>query len=86
MRCFTFDQAVAEAKSDFGITLTPTMYAGCKDPQQTLYGNHYLSYETNLSMRGGTNDAATTYFLSGTVKHDAGLLGQQRATASSRCA
>ena len=24
-------------------------------------------------MRGGTNDAATTYFMSGTVKHDAGL-------------
>jgi TonB-dependent starch-binding outer membrane protein SusC len=73
MRCFTFDQAVAEAKSDFGITLTPTMYAGCVDPQQTLYGNHELSYETNLSMRGGTNDAATTYFMSGTLKHDAGL-------------
>ncbi len=73
MRCFTFDQAVAEAKSDFGITLTPDMYAGCKDPQQTLYGNHALSYETNLSMRGGTNDAATTYFMSGTLKHDAGL-------------
>lgn len=73
MRCFTFDQAVAEAKSDFGITLTPTMYAGCKDPQQTLYGNHFLSYETNISMRGGTNDAGTTYFVSGTANHDAGL-------------
>jgi TonB-dependent SusC/RagA subfamily outer membrane receptor len=44
MRCFTFDQAVAEAKADFGITLTPDEYAGCIDPQQTLYGNHFLSY------------------------------------------
>jgi len=83
MRCFTFDQAVAEAKSDFGITLTPDMYAGCKDPQQTLYGNHFLSYETNLSMRGGTNDAATTYFMSGTVNHDAGLSVNSAATRQS---
>ena len=83
MRCFTFDQAVAEAKADFKITLTPDMYAGCKDPQQTLYGNHYLSYETNLSMRGGTNDAATTYFMSGTVNHDAGLSVNSAASRQS---
>ena len=44
-----------------------------------------LSYETNLSMRGGTNDAATTYFMSGTVKHDAGLSREQRRLAGSRC-
>lgn len=73
MRCFTFDQAVAEAKSDFGITLTPDMYSGCVDPQKTLYGNHFLSYETNVALRGGTGDANTTYFLSGTAKHDGGL-------------
>jgi TonB-linked SusC/RagA family outer membrane protein len=83
LRCFTFDQAVAEAQSDFGVTLTPAMYAGCKDPQQTLYGNHYLSYETNISMRGGTNDATTTYFLSGTVNHDAGLSVNSGATRQS---
>jgi TonB-linked SusC/RagA family outer membrane protein len=83
MRCFSFTDAVAEAKSDFGITLTPDMYAGCKDPQQTLYGNHFLSYETNLSMRGGTNDAATTYFMSGTVNHDAGLSLNSGATRQS---
>jgi TonB-linked SusC/RagA family outer membrane protein len=73
MRCFTFDQAVAEAQTDFGITLTPDMYAGCVDPQETLYGNHFLSYETNAALRGGTGDANTTYFMSGTVKHDGGL-------------
>jgi TonB-linked SusC/RagA family outer membrane protein len=73
MRCFTFDQAVVEAKADFGITLTPQDYAGCVDPQETLYGNHFLSYETNLAAHGGTGDANTTYFMSGTVKHDGGL-------------
>src|SRR5215467_385771 len=83
MRCFSFTDAVAEAKSDFGITLTPDMYAGCKDPQKTLYGNHFLSYETNVSMRGGTNDAATTYFMSGTMNHDAGLAINSGATRQS---
>ena len=73
MRCFTYDQAVAEAQADFGITLTPKDYAGCVDPQEVLYGNHFLSYETNMSLRGGTQDAGTTYFMSGTVKHDGGL-------------
>jgi TonB-dependent starch-binding outer membrane protein SusC len=73
IRCFTFDQAVAEAKSDFGITLTPEQYAGCVDPQSTLYGNHFLSYETNIALRGGTDNANTTYFMSGTVHHDGGL-------------
>jgi TonB-linked SusC/RagA family outer membrane protein len=73
MRCFTFDQAVTEAKADFGITLTPDQYAGCIDPQQTLYGNHFLSYETNMSLHGGADNANTTYFMSGTVKHDGGL-------------
>jgi TonB-linked SusC/RagA family outer membrane protein len=74
MRCFsTFASAAAEAQSDFGITLSPTQYSGCTDPQKTLYGNHFLDYETNVSMRGGTADAATTYFLSGTDNHDAGL-------------
>jgi len=73
MRCFTFDQAVAEAKADFGITLTPADYAGCVDPQQVVYGNHFLSYETNLGLRGGSDNGNTRYYMSGTVKHDGGL-------------
>jgi TonB-dependent SusC/RagA subfamily outer membrane receptor len=71
MRCFTYDQAVAEAQSDFGITLTPADYAGCVDPQEQLFGNHYLSYESAAALRGGSE--ATTYFASASVKHDGGL-------------
>ncbi|GJG88152.1 SusC/RagA family TonB-linked outer membrane protein [Gemmatimonadetes bacterium T265] len=71
MRCFTYDQAVAEAKADFNITLTPQDYAGCVDPQETLYGNHYTSYEASGQVRGGS--PTTTYFVSGLAKRDAGL-------------
>lgn len=71
MRCFTYDEAKAEALADFNITLTPADYAGCVDPQDVLYGNHFLSYETSASMRGGGD--ATTYFASGMAKHDGGL-------------
>jgi TonB-dependent starch-binding outer membrane protein SusC len=72
MRCFnTFADAAAEATADYGITLAQSDYAGCVDSQDILYGNHYLSYETGLSLRGGSDN--TTYFASGTVKHDGGL-------------
>ncbi len=71
MRCFTFDEAKAEAMADFGITLTQADYAGCVDPQDVLFGNHFLSYETAASLRGGGD--ATTYFASGMAKHDGGL-------------
>ena len=71
MRCFNYADAKTEALADYGITLTPAMYGGCVDEQQLIYGNHYLSYETGLSMRGGAQ--GTTYFASGTLKHDGGL-------------
>ena len=71
MRCFSYAEAVAQADADFGMTLTPEDYAGCVDPQEVLYGNHFLSYETAASSRGGAQN--TTYFVSGMVKHDAGL-------------
>ena len=71
MRCFTYDEAKVEADADFGITLTPEDYAGCTDPQEQLFGNHYLSYETSMALRGGSD--ATTYFASGMAKHDGGL-------------
>ncbi len=48
-------------------------YAGCTDPQEQLYGNHGLSYETTASLRGGSSDGGTTYYTSGTVKHDDAL-------------
>jgi TonB-linked SusC/RagA family outer membrane protein len=71
MRCFSLAEAQTEAQADFGITLSPNDYAGCVDAQQILYGNHYLSYETSASLRGGGQN--TSYFASGTAKHDGGL-------------
>jgi TonB-linked SusC/RagA family outer membrane protein len=71
MRCFSFADAQAIALSTFKINLTPADYAGCVDEQQVLYGNHQLSYEDALSLRGGGQN--TTYFASGMVKHDGGL-------------
>jgi TonB-linked SusC/RagA family outer membrane protein len=65
LRCFS----LAEAQAKFGIAASE--YHGCNDFQDQLYGNHFLSYETDASVRGGS--AGTTYFLSGLVKHDGGL-------------
>jgi TonB-linked SusC/RagA family outer membrane protein len=71
MRCFSFAEAQAITLQVFKFNLTPDQYAGCVDPQQELYGHHYLSYEDALSLRGGGQN--TTYFASGMVKHDGGL-------------
>jgi TonB-linked SusC/RagA family outer membrane protein len=86
-RCFTQDEATAYigATNTAGkYTHLPSAfatpadyfaanpYAGCTDPQQQLYGNHGLSYETSASLRGGTQ-GGLTYFTSGGVKHDAGI-------------
>ncbi len=45
----------------------------CRDYEEELYGRKSLSYETDLSVRGGTSAGGTTYFLAGTVRHDAGI-------------
>ena len=71
MRCFNLADAQAEAKADFGVTLAAKDYAGCVDPQEVIYGNHFLSYETGASIRGGSQN--TSYFASGSAKHDGGL-------------
>jgi TonB-linked SusC/RagA family outer membrane protein len=71
MRCFSLADATTISQQVFGITLAPADYGGCIDEQQLMYGHHYLSYEDGLSVRGGSN--ATTYYASGTVKHDGGL-------------
>lgn len=65
LRCYS----LAEAQTRFGIAASD--YHGCVDFQDELYGNKFLSYETDLSVRGGSS--GTTYFLSGLVKHDGGL-------------
>lgn len=86
IRCFSLAQATAylnvtDAKGNLANLpgaytsaqdyFAQNPYAGCSDPQAQLYGNHGLSYETTASLRGGST--STTYFASGTVKHDGGL-------------
>ena len=45
----------------------------CHDYEEELYGRKNLSYETDLSVRGGSQNGATTYFMAGSVRHDAGI-------------
>jgi hypothetical protein len=45
----------------------------CHDYEEELYGRKDLSYETDLSVRGGTQSGGTTYFVAGSVRHDAGI-------------
>lgn len=78
MRCFTQAQATAfvDANTPAGFTgatdyFAAYPYAGCTDPQRQLYGNHHLNYETTASLRGGFS--STTYYASGTARHDGGL-------------
>lgn len=44
----------------------------CNDYEQQLYGRKDLSYETDASIRGGSN-SGTTYYAAGTVRNDAGI-------------
>ena len=85
MRCFTFDQAQAEAQADFGITLTPADYAGCVDPQEVIYGNHFLSYETGAvdSRRHAEHDHVLRF---GGLSSTTAAWRSTPATASSRSA
>ncbi|MEP6508044.1 MAG: TonB-dependent receptor plug domain-containing protein, partial [Gemmatimonadales bacterium] len=45
----------------------------CRDYEQELYGRKDLSYETDLSIRGGSATGSTTYFMAGSVRHDSGI-------------
>lgn len=45
----------------------------CNDYEQQLYGRNDKSYETNLSVRGGSADGGTTYYVAGSLRHDAGI-------------
>ncbi len=80
MRCFSQAQATAFVTANLPGSYTSAAqyfaanpYAGCSDPQQALYGNHTLDYETTASLRGGNASTGTSYYGSGTVKHDGGL-------------
>ena len=70
-RCFSSGAEVVAAGFDstgFGAATTK-----CHDYEQELYGRKDLSYETDLSVRGGTPNGATTYFISGSLRNDAGI-------------
>lgn len=79
-RCFTSgaeyadwlgDTAVVKVAAD--VALFDAATTKCHDYEQELYGRKNLSYETDLSVRGGSANGGTTYFVAGTVKHDAGI-------------
>jgi TonB-linked SusC/RagA family outer membrane protein len=74
-RQFSLQEALDQG-ADLGIPAADvqanyTKCGGFCDHQQELFGNSDLSYETNLSVRGGGDVAQ--YFASGLVKRDAGI-------------
>ncbi len=77
LRRFTLAEAQAYAVAQ-GYSMTPAevaaSYASCNgfcDFEEQLYGEHPLSYETGLGVRGGTG--STNYFVSGLTKYDGGI-------------
>ncbi|MGH7664891.1 MAG: SusC/RagA family TonB-linked outer membrane protein [Gemmatimonadaceae bacterium] len=71
------DWTVDEAISTFGSVVPEAeiraQFAnGRQDFEEQLFGENDLSFETNLSIRGGTD--ATRYFVSGLVRDDAGIM------------
>lgn len=75
-RRFTLDSAIAFS-APFGATPEEVTQwyqstGGYVDWEDKLYGNHAPSTETSLSVRGGT--PATTFFASGLLHRDAGIM------------
>ncbi|HET7612958.1 MAG TPA: SusC/RagA family TonB-linked outer membrane protein [Gemmatimonadaceae bacterium] len=71
LRCFKSGAEVEAAGFDstgFGAATNK-----CHDYEQELYGEHPFNYQTIGSLRGGTS-GGTTYFISGLVQHDGGLV------------
>ena len=71
LRCFDSGADVEAAGFDstgFGAATNK-----CHDYEQELYGEHPFNYQTIGSLRGGTS-GGTTYFISGLVQHDGGLV------------
>jgi len=69
LRCFT---SVEEAVSVFGERARESWNPSCNDLEDELYGKTATSYETGLSMRGGSD--ATRYFASFLNKDDGGIM------------
>jgi TonB-linked SusC/RagA family outer membrane protein len=79
-RCFASGQDYADWTGDTAVTkiaadiaLYNAATVKCHNYEQELYGRKDLSYETDMSARGGTSTGGTTYFVAGTVRHDAGI-------------
>ena len=63
--------AAARVAADIGLYNAATVK--CHDYEEELYGRKALSYETDLSVRGGTQNGGTTYFVAGSLRNDAGI-------------
>ncbi len=64
--------SMQEAVDVFGPRAADYWDGNFYDHEEEIAGNNPLSYETALSMSGGTPD--TRYFASGLVKHDGGII------------
>jgi len=72
-RCFGSGDEVYEVFEDSAIVdMYDAAAVKCHDYEEELYGEKALSYETGLSLRGGTNQG-TTYYLAADTRHDAGI-------------
>ncbi|HET7456129.1 MAG TPA: SusC/RagA family TonB-linked outer membrane protein [Gemmatimonadaceae bacterium] len=77
IRFANVDSAIAyDARTaELGDSTVRDNYARCGgfcDFEKQVYGEHELSYETDLSVRGGTQN--TRFFASGLVKRDGGIV------------
>jgi TonB-dependent SusC/RagA subfamily outer membrane receptor len=61
-----------DATATFGPEVAPMVQNGTTDFEEELFGENPLSYETDISVRGGSN--TTRYFVSGLVKEDGGIM------------
>src|SRR5205085_1612936 len=69
-RCFSQADALAyegvATVAQMAAPWTPT----CHDFEKDYYSGNDMSYESNLSVRGGTAGGGTTYYLGGLAKRD----------------
>jgi TonB-linked SusC/RagA family outer membrane protein len=68
----TADRGTAAASGDSAFI--KSVYGGPQDYQNQLFGGGELSYETDISARGASDNGKTTYFLSALSKYDNGIL------------
>ncbi len=74
-RHWTLPSAIAFFHDQLGVPtdlITQQIQDGTTDFEQQLYGHNDLSWETDASVRGGTDQ--TQYFISGLLKNDKGIM------------